>query len=883
MGKTTLLAELRHKAEDEGFRVRQARGELLERGFPWGVVRRLFERAGGRGTGAAELARIPLGGSEAETGSLFASLHGLYWLAVELAQERPLALFVDDAHWVDMLSMRWLAYLAARISEDPMLLVIAARPAPREDDEGAWPSLMANGRVRELAPLEDAATANLIEDVLGEAPDPAFAALCRRLTAGNPLLLVELARGIEKAGIPLDASGVQMLQETPRTVLTPTVALRLRRLGHESLEVARAIAVLGSHATPLRIATLSELDAAATSTGLERLAGDRLIRVEPSIEFLHPLVRTAAYEDLKPPARGAWHARAARLLSSEPTDPDVVAGHLLLADASGDQSFVALLRSAARRAQARAAPATAANYLSRALAEPPRESDRAAVLLERAYAELANRPAHAVEDFQKVLSRRIGSPVQVDARIGLAHALIRGAGFADAVDVLEEGLQTLNGTEAALKDALLAALLNTARWDIAVRPRCRSYVEALQRRHAAGKPLTPELHANLALELLAAGRHRDDALQHANAALVNANVASAHDAMWVSLVVTPLACSGEVARSLEVCSAVITSARSEGQRSVLSVALAASAFVRLWAGDARGAIVDGEDALANADDPMSTCFALTFLAEAHIYRGDFKAAWSLLDAHGVASTPVPAFWPFPWLRVTRGWLRFQLGDPHAALDDLQTAGKLILRYGFRPPVVTPWRIRAAMVWAALGNRERGARLAELEVRNARVWGEPRILATTLTSAALLADGDRQLEMLQEAIEITDEAERVVPRIDALCAMGAALRRSGHRRLARDYLIQAQHLAHESGALGALNTAREELLAAGGRPRRLAVRGIDALTPSETRVARLAAEGRSNPEIAQLLFITRRTVETHLTSAYSKLGITGRDALREALT
>ena len=467
MGKTTFLAELRRKAEDDGFRVRHARGELLERGFPWGVVRRLFERAGGKRTGAAELARIPLQGSEVD-GSLFASLHGLYWLAVELAQEQPLALFVDDAHWADMLSMRWLAYLAARIGEDPVLLAIAARPEPCEDDEGAWPSLMSNGHVRELAPLGYAAAASLVEEVLGEAPDPAFAALCRRLTAGNPLLLVELARGIERARIPPDASGVQMLQETPRTVLTPTVALRLRRLGRESLGVARAIAVLGSHATPLLIARLSELDAAATSIGLERLAGDRLIRVEPSIEFVHPLVRAAAYEDLKPPARGAWHARAARLLSSDPVDPDVIAGHLLLADPSGDQSFVPLLRAAARRAQARAAPRTAAEYLSRALAEPSSEADRAAVFLERGYAELANRPQRAVEDFQEALSRGNCTAEQIDARIGLAHALIRGAGFADAVDVLEEGLRTLGeGEPALLKDALLAALLNTARWDIA--------------------------------------------------------------------------------------------------------------------------------------------------------------------------------------------------------------------------------------------------------------------------------------------------------------------------------------------------------------------------------------------------------------------------------
>jgi DNA-binding CsgD family transcriptional regulator len=123
---------------------------------------------------------------------------------------------------------------------------------------------------------------------------------------------------------------------------------------------------------------------------------------------------------------------------------------------------------------------------------------------------------------------------------------------------------------------------------------------------------------------------------------------------------------------------------------------------------------------------------------------------------------------------------------------------------------------------------------------------------------------------------------VVPRIDALIALGALLRRQGQRRHARELLGEAQTLAHETGALAALRRAREEVLAAGGRPRRAATRGVDALTPAEVRVARLAAEGRSNPEIAQQLFITRRTVETHLTSAYSKLGLHGREQLAVAL-
>ena len=117
IGKTTLLGRFRQDAQDAGFRVLEARGEFLERDFPWGTVRRLFHRAGGERSGAAGLAGIPLDGAEREGGSLFAALHGLYWLTVELAQDQPVALLVDDAHWADVLSLRWLAYLSAFAEE----------------------------------------------------------------------------------------------------------------------------------------------------------------------------------------------------------------------------------------------------------------------------------------------------------------------------------------------------------------------------------------------------------------------------------------------------------------------------------------------------------------------------------------------------------------------------------------------------------------------------------------------------------------------------------------------------------------------------------------------------------------------------------------------
>ena len=881
MGKSALLGAVRGEAVDAGFRVLGARGELLEHDFPWGAVRSLFAGTRRERQGAAALADIALSGAQEDAGSLFAALHGLYWLAVELAQERPLALFVDDAHWVDGLSLRWLAYLAARIGDEPLLLVVAARPGPFEGDEGAWASLSSHARVIELGPLSEIATATLLENHFDERPDPRFAADCRQLTGGNPLLLGELARAIDARGFRPNTAGVAVLERTPRAALTPNVALRLHRLGPEALAVARALAVLAPHATPARLAHLADLDTAAATLGTERLAADGLIATEPAIDFVHPLVRTAAYEDLRPPTRGAWHANAARLLRDEHVDLDITAGHVLLADPSRDQSFVALLREAARRAIARAAPETASGYLNRALAEPPSTDDRVQVLMELGQAELAIKPQDAVTHFQQALTAANCLDDDLAARIGLSHALSFAGRFAEATDVLEEGLAQKEPSDQALDDALIAALLNAARWDVDVRPRCGPHIEALRRRDRSGEELSPELRANLAVELLAAGTDREGALRQAEAALRDAATSADREAMWVPMVITPLACAGAMTGARQINAHIVSRARAAGQRSTLSIALSASAKMRLWIGDVPGALVDGEDALFHAETPISVCYAVMFLAEARRLRDEADLGWSILSEHDMTGL-LPQLWPFPQLLAERGWLRFLCGDSNGALEDLYACGRLLLRYGLHCQAVVPWRGRTALVLASLGHRDQALRLADMELRLARAWGETRTVVDALNVAAAVMDGDTQRALLQEALALCAESDYILLRVDTLCALGAALRRRGRRREAREYLVEAQTLAHESGAFAARRRAQQELLAAGGRPRRPAARGRDALTPSETRVAQLAAEGRSNPEIAQLLFVTRRTVETHLTSAYSKLGVRGRESLAEAL-
>ena len=153
----------------------------------------------------------------------------------------------------------------------------------------------------------------------------------------------------------------------------------------------------------------------------------------------------------------------------------------------------------------------------------------------------------------------------------------------------------------------------------------------------------------------------------------------------------------------------------------------------------------------------------------------------------------------------------------------------------------------------------------------------------LRSSGIVIGGDEGIDLLRAACDGLEASPMPVEHARALLGLGAALRRARHRADAREPLARAMELAHTCGAQPLVEAAREELVATGARPRRLVRSGIDALTPSELRVAKLAAEGMSNPQIAQQLFVTRRTVETHVAATLRKLDLKGREGIAAALT
>jgi len=269
------------------------------------------------------------------------------------------------------------------------------------------------------------------------------------------------------------------------------------------------------------------------------------------------------------------------------------------------------------------------------------------------------------------------------------------------------------------------------------------------------------------------------------------------------------------------------------------------------------------------------------MIEALLARGQTTHAAAELE-RALGSREPPADNQGALLLEARGRLRLELGDTQAAVDDLLEAGRRLDAWGLHNPSVAAWRSHAAFGLAALGKPDRASRLAGDEVKLARRWGSPRALGVALRAQALVYNDERTIPLLNDACATLARSQAPVEHARALTDLGAALRRANQRIQAREHLRAALATAHATGALSLVERAHTELTATGARPRMPLRTGVDALTPSERRIAHMAASGQSNVTIAQELFVTVKTVEMHLTSTYRKLDITSRSQLSDAI-
>src|SRR4051794_8909180 len=283
--------------------------------------------------------------------------------------------------------------------------------------------------------------------------------------------------------------------------------------------------------------------------------------------------------------------------------------------------------------------------------------------------------------------------------------------------------------------------------------------------------------------------------------------------------------------------------------------------------------------------PMGLGFATAVLGEVLVDRGALDEAAELVAGGALAGGPerVPHLYPNVWVLRVRGRLRRAQGDPAAAVQELRECGRRALDIDHVAPAVLAWRSELAHALLDVGEVAEARRLAADELARARHSGGARAVGIALRAAARAAGPDQELELLQEAIVVLDASRARLERARAHADLGAALRRAGRPDAAREPLRRAVDLAHRCGATALEDAALAELRATGARPRRRATTGAGALTPSERRIAELAAAGQQNREIAETLFVTTATVEYHLRNAYRKLGIGSRTQLPAALS
>ena len=910
IGKTRLLAQACARAADAGMTVLTARAAEFEDGYAWGVVRQLFGTGSGDGQGEPETAAIPAvpaddavalarlalsGRARHAAEDTFAVLHGLYWLTADIARrDGPLLLAIDDLHWADPPSQRFAMHLARRLDGLPVLLSATIRE-PRAGparDKALTAALTNEPGVSLLRPaaLSRAGSARLVGLAIGGDTSPAFSGACHELTGGNPLLLRGLLTALTAEGVTGSDADVPHLRRLTPDAVSRHVLLRLARLPADVLTTARAIAVLGTSATTTRAARLAGLDPATAADAVATLMAEHLVAGDMRLSFVHPLVRSVIYTDLAPPLRQRWHKRAARQLAGENGTAEVTT-HLLAAFPEGDPWVVAKLRAAAADARSRGAPDIAVQCLERALAEPPRDADRADVLFELGVAETFSDPATAAGRLSHVLELSPGWPRRGEVALALSEAVALSGRFRDATTVLEAAIsdamtsgygapREAGAAPPSIVTSLQAALLHTARWDLRVHHAIAPLRAELLTRSARGEPLDPRLHAGLANEIAVTGRDRDQAAAHARAALRRPAQLVRSPALPEAAVVLMVA--GLTDEAWAAGQAWLELARQNCWLLGTKVAAVALLLIAQRAGNVAQALAFGSEALADANDKWVSDLATAFMVPALIDRGEVDDARALLDAHEVLAGP-DVTWPHNVVRHAHGCLHAALGNHAAAVSDLLATGELADRWGVRNPAFMAWRSDAALSLAALGDQAAARRLCGAEIELARAWGDTRTIGVALRAAGIVDGGERGIELLNEAVSVLRQSPARLELARALGDLGAARRRAGARTEARDLLRESLDLAHELGGHAVAERAREELVAAGGRPRRDASHGRDALTPSELRVAELAAAGRTNRQIAQALFVTKRTVENHLTSAYTKLGITARHELAGAIT
>jgi tetratricopeptide (TPR) repeat protein len=787
-------------------------------------------------------------------------------LLAETAAEQPLLCVVDDAQWLDGASAQVLGFVARRLMAESVAIVFAVREPSRERELMGLPELR-------LAGLDDEDARTLLANAVPGRLDERVSERIVAETRGNPLALLELPSGMSAAEV---AGGFAL----PDAVDLPAQIEEQYRQRFAALpEPTRRLMLLAA-ADPVGDATL--LWRAAQTLGLgpesaEPAAAAQLLEIRARVRFRHPLVRSAIYRAAPAADRRAVHGALAAATDRD-IDPDRRAWHRAHSATAPDDEVAGELIESAGRAQRRGGIAAAAAFLERAVTFTSDPVDRASRALAAARAKfeaadivgaeslLALADAGPLDDLHDALVQR--------TRAQIAFDLHRGS---DAPPLLLSTARRLEPLDAELaRETYLEALLAAI--------------------HAAGR---------------ARGTDPAEVARAARSATTGPEPRSARELLLVGLA-TRL--SDGYAAAAPALTAAVRAYRAE-RRGLdwLCVAFDIAAM-DLWDDEAWLELASGQVELARATGTLVMLpYALEYLAAFHVQAGDLSLAAGLLEEaddlslesrhetlpyiplrlaawRGQASTTLELV-----VQIKRGALEQGQGCAIAAADysaailhnglgqyelALDAAQKAVASDVM---AISSWALQE-LVEAASRSGERDVARDAVNRLSARTSASGTLWArgTEARSRALVEEGAGADSLHREAIDLLGQTHMAAHLARARLTYGEWLRRQGRRVDARRQLRAAVEVFASIGAEGFAERARRELLATGEKVRKRRDDTGNELTPQELQVARLAREGRTNPQIGAELFLSPRTVEWHLRKVFGKLGISSRMGLHGAL-
>jgi DNA-binding CsgD family transcriptional regulator len=899
IGKTRLLAQVLQDAAGRGMQVAAGRAEELERTRPFGLLAAALgcarsspdpRRAAIAGLlaaqGTGDLGPITV---TSDPGLRFRVVDAFTDLVEELALAGPVVLGLDDLQWADPSSLLTVGALARRLAGLAVGVIGCLRPSPRtaELDRLAGALAAVGARHLVLRPLTGEAVTGLVAQAVAAEPGPRLLAEVSG-AAGNPLFITELLAALAQEGAITTAGG---RAEVADTVLPPTLRLTILRrvsfLPEPALQALGSASILGSGFSLTDLAIITGRPAVDLSVVLGEAIRAHVLEDDGArLRFRHELIRDAIYEDLAGSVRRGLHREAGQRLAQAGAPALQVAEHFARGAPPGDPEAVTWLARAAREAAPRS-PDVAADLLGRAAGlMAPGDPGRDGLLAERATSLMwAGRITDAETACRSLLGRDLDPSLEGAVRICLGHVLLAGGQARDGLCELERACQSplLTGAERAEAQAW-ASLARLVLADLA--GAAAAAAQARPVAVAARDPLTTsvamvslaqvsELRGNLGDAL----RIIDDAVRLADGSPGRlGHRFPVHD--FRAYILITLGRLDEANSSLETGMRI---SEELGTRWALAHYHAGRALERFLAGHWDDAVAEIETDTGLAGAPGESYHHLLVrrgvLSLIRLHRNDLPGA---RDAVGAAPGELPgtgagyradwSAWAQALLLEADGELTDALETLSGCWDRCATSG-LAVEY----PVIGPDLVRLALAAEDAGRaQDVAAAVVGVASRNEVPW----IAGAALRCQGLAAD---DADVLQAAVDAYARGSRPLELALACEDAGAAFARRGNTARAGQLLDQAITIFERLGAARDLARAEAALRQMGvRRGRRVthsrAQSGWQSLTPSEQAVVNLVAEGLSNPQIGQRLYVSRRTVQTHLAHVFAKLDITSRTQL-----